>query len=216
MLRHPAAICGVLLLAIASAAPASALTAMEMVEQALRVTERVDDYTARLAVEIEAPNINIPRRYVTAYYKHPDKVYVKSEGIAVIPRDALLLGNLTLHLKEYATAGVVGQGEISGRAVHSIKLSPLDPAPGSGRVLLWIDDEHYLLLRSEIWRGGKRQLSVRFHYTNVSGYWMPQYIFADVAEGALGDRKGAARIKLQFMDYRINTGLSDSIFMEGN
>lgn len=216
MLRRCSAVCGVLALAFASAMPVGALTAMETVERALRVTERVDDYTARVAVEVEAPNIKIPRRYVTVYYKHPDKVHVKSEGIAVIPRDALLLGNLALHLKDYTTASVVGQGEISGRPVHSIKLAPLDPAPGSGRVLLWIDDEHSLLLRSEIWRGGKCQLSVRFHYTNVSGYWMPQYIFADVAEGALGDRKGAAHIQLQFMNYRINTGLSDSIFREGN
>ena len=188
---------------------------METVERALRQTEQVDDYTARLAVSIEAPNINIPRRFVKVYYKRPDKVHVESDGLAVIPKDALLLGNLALHLKEYATAGFVAEGEISDRPVHCIKLAPRDPAAAGGRVLLWIDDEHYLLLKSEIWRGGKRQLSVRFHHTKVSGYWMPRYIFTDVAEGALGDRKGGAHIELQFMDYRINTGLSDSIF-EGN
>jgi outer membrane lipoprotein-sorting protein len=192
------------------------MTAMEMVERALRVTERVDDYTARVAVAIEAPNINIARRYADVYYKSPDKVHVDSEGLTIIPRDALLLGNLSLHLKEYATASFVAEGEIAGREVHCIKLAPHDPMPASGRVLLWIDNEHYLLLKSEAWRGGERQLSVRFHYTNVDGYWMPRYIITNVAEGALPNRQGAAHINLQFMNYRINTGLSDRIFQEGN
>ena len=199
----------------ASAMPARALTAMEMVENALRVTERVDDYTATVAVAIEAPNVNIARRQARVYYKRPDKVHVDSEGLAIIPRDALLLGNLALHLKEYADASYVGDGEIAGRPVRCVKLAPHDLGPGSGRVLLWIDTEHYLLLRSEIWRSDRRQLSARFHYANVSGYWMPRHIITDVARGALRDRQGGAHIQLQFMNYRINTGLPDSLFEEG-
>lgn len=212
MLRRLAIVCGIVAVGLASAAPARAMTAMEMVERALRTTEQVQDYTATVAVAIEAPNINIPRRTVKVYYKRPDRVHVESDGLAVIPRDALLLGNLAMHIKEYATASYVAEGEISGRPVRCIKLAPREAGPGSGRVLLWIDSEHYLLLKSEIWRGGKAQLTVRFHHQEVSGHWMPRYIITDVAEGALGDRKGGAHIELQFMDYRVNTGLPDSIF----
>jgi len=216
MLKYLAAMCGAFVLVFASAIPVHALTAMEMVERALTATQRVEDYTATVAVAMEAPNINISRRHATVYYKQPDKVHVDSEGLTIIPRDALLMGNLALHLKDYATASFVAEGEISGRPVHCIKLAPRDLGPASGRVLLWIDNEHYLLLKSEVWRGSKRQLTVRFHYTQVDGYWMPRYIITDVAKGALRDRESEAHIELQFTNYRINTGLPDSIFEEGN
>ncbi len=215
MLRYLAAICGVFALMLASATPARALTAMQMVERALQNTQRVEDYTATVTVAVAAPNVNIARRHAKVYYKQPNKVHVDSEGLAIIPRDALLLGNLSLHLKDYATASFVAEGEISGRPVQCIKLAPREMGPGSGRVLLWIDNEYYLLLKSEVWRGDKRQLTVRFHHSQVSGYWMPRYIVTDVAKGALRDRESEAHIRLQFTDYRINTGLPDSIFEEG-
>jgi outer membrane lipoprotein-sorting protein len=209
-------VCGVVALGLASVMSADALTAMEMVERSLATTEVVDDYTATLEVSVEAPNVNIARRTVKVYYKRPDRVHIESDGLAIIPRDALLLGNLAKHIKDYTTASFVGDGEISGRAVRCVKLSPREPGPGSGRVLLWIDTEHYLLLKSEIWRGERRQLAARFHYTQVSGYWMPRYIITDVARGALTNRGGGAHIQLQFTNYRVNTGLPDSIFEGSN
>lgn len=215
MLKPLMTICAVAAFGLTAAVPAGALTAMEMVERALRTTEQVQDYTATVFVAIEAPNINIPRRTVKVYYRHPDQVHVESSGLAVIPRDALLLGNLAMHIKQYASAGYVGAGTLGGSPVQCIKLTPLEPGPGSGRVLLWIDSERYLLLKSEIWRGDKRQLSVRFHHQRVSGYWMPRQITTYVAKRALGDREGPARIELQFTDYAINTGLPDSVFEGG-
>jgi negative regulator of sigma E activity len=199
-----------------AAGPASAETAMDVVERALRTTQQVDDYTARVTVAIEAPNINIPRRIVKVYYKRPNQVHVDSDGLAVIPRDALLLGNLATYIRDYADASFVAEGEISGRTVDCIKLAPREPTSGSGRVLFWIDQEHPLLLKSEIWREGKRQLLIRFHYTQVDGYWMPRYIITDVEKGALPGTDGGAHLQLQFTDYRINTGLSDSIFEGGD
>lgn len=216
MLSRLTRACGILALALACAAPVSALTAMAMVEDALRATDRVEDYTATVKLAIEAPNINIPRRTAKVYFKRPDRVHVESDGLAVIPRDALLMGNLAMHVKHYAAATFVADGEISGRPVKCIKLSPLEQDEGTGRVLLWIDEEHSLLLKSEIWRDGKRQLSVRFHHSRVSGHWMPAHIITDVARGAMGDNRGGAHIQLQFTDYRINTGLSDSIFEDSD
>jgi len=194
--------------------PASALTPMEMVQRALNQTKQVQDYSATVYVSIEAPNVNMPRRSVKVYYKRPDKVHVESEGVAVIPRDALMMGNLAMHLNDYASASFVAEGVLGGRPVWCVKLAPRDPNAGDGRVLLWIDTGRYLLLKSEIWRGGKRQLSVRFHHQQVSGHWMPRAINTSVAKGALAGREGPASIDLEFTNYRVNTGLPDSLFEE--
>ncbi|NLO05856.1 MAG: outer membrane lipoprotein-sorting protein [candidate division WS1 bacterium] len=207
-------LCGALTLALAGAA--SAQSPMQMVERALRATEQVQDYTATVAVTVDAPNLQIPRRTAKVYYKRPDKVHVESQGLTVIPRDALLLGNLADHLQQHTSASLMGTGQLGGRPVHAIKLSPTDADAQGGRVLVWIDSERYLLLKSEIWRGSNKMLTARFEHARVAGaHWMPQRIVCDVAAGSLTGRDEGGRIELQFSNYRINTGLPDSIF-EGN
>lgn len=203
------------LVAMSAGAPVMALTAMEMVERALRATEEITDYIADVTVTVDSPDLHIPRRTARVWYKRPDKVHVESDGIIVMPRDALLMGNLARHIKEYAQADFNGAGILDGRPVQCIKLTPLDAGPGTGRVLLWIDSERYLLLKSEIWRGGAMMLSVRFAHTRVSGHWMPARIVAEMAAGAVTGRDRGGRIEMTFSNYRVNTGIPDSIFEEG-
>lgn len=187
--------------------------AMSMLQRALQATEQVQDYTATVAVTVDSPALQMPRRTARVYFKRPDKVHVESDGLMVIPRDALMLGNLSKHVEQYATAAFTGTGTLSGRPVRAIKLAPKDARPGTGRVLVWIDSERHLLLKSEIWRGGARMLTVQFEHTRVDGrYWMPRRIVTEVAEGALMRRGEGGRIELEFSNYRVNRGIPDSIF----
>ncbi len=214
MLTMRARVAAMVVAGLLAAAPAIALSAMEMVERALRATESVEDYTADVTVSVDAPNLQIPRRTVKVYYKRPDRVHVESRGIAVLPRDALLMGNLAAHLEEYASAGFNGSGTLDGRPATCIKLAPVDAGPGSGRVLVWIDSERYLLLKSEIWRGGLRVLAVVFEHTLVNGHWMPRRIVSELAPGALPGGDEGGRIELRFANYRVNAGVPDAIFEE--
>ncbi len=192
-----------------------AQSAMQTVKQALRATQAVRDYTATVTVTVDAPNLRIPRRTVKVYYKRPDRVHVESDGIAILPRDALLMGNLAEHIETYANASFNGTGTLGGRPVRCIKLAPLEEGPGSGRVLVWIDSDRHLLLKSEIWRGGKAMLTVRFKWMRVGSHWMPERITAQMASGAMTGRDEGGTIELSFSNYRINQGLSDDIFTEG-
>ena len=214
MLKRRLQMVGLMVLATVVARPAGAATAMEMLQRALAATQSVQDYTADVTVSVDAPNLQIPRRTVRVYYKRPDKVHVESSGITVLPRDALLLGNLGRHIAEYAQASFNGTGTLSGRPVHSIKLTPLDAGPGTGRVLVWIDSERYLLLKSEIWRGGTSMITVGFEYMQAGGHWMPARIVATVAPGAMTGRDEGGRIEMSFANYRVNAGIPDSVFAE--
>lgn len=215
MLKRGAGLVGVSLALALAALPARALTAMEMVQRALAQTQGVADYTANVTVTVNAPNLQIPQRTVKVYYKRPDKVHVESEGIAVLPRDALLMGNLASHLGEHTVASFNGSGTLGGRPVQCVKLAPRQAGPGTGRLLAWIDSERYLLLKSEVWRGGAKMLTVSFTHTRVAGrYWMPASIVTEVAAGAMSGNDEGGRMELRFSNYRINTGLPDSIFEE--
>jgi len=202
---------------VAAAGPACALTAMEMVQRALAQTRDVADYTANVTVTVQSPNLQIPQRTVKVYYKRPDKVHVESEGIAVLPRDALLMGNLADHLDESTTASFCGAGTLGGRPVQCVKLTPREAGPGTGRLLTWIDSERFLLLKSEVWRGGAKMLTVSFAHERIGGrYWMPASIVTEVAAGAMTGEDEGGRIELRFSNYRVNTGLPDSIFEESH
>lgn len=215
MLRREAGHLALAMLVTLAARPARALTAMEMVQRALAQTQRVEDYTADVTVTVESPSLQIPQRTVRVYYKRPDRVHVESDGIAVLPRDALLLGNLANQLSEETEASFNGAGVLGGRPVQCIKLAPRDAGPGTGRLLAWIDSERFLLLKSEIWRGGAKMLTARFDYVRVAGqYWMPQHIVTEIAAGAIPGEDEGGRMELRFANYRVNTGLPDSIFEE--
>ena len=214
MLNRRVHMLAVIGLAALAARPACAETAMEMLQRALAATQAVEDYTADVTVSVDSPNLQIPRRTVRVWYKRPDKVHVESSGITVLPRDALLLGNLGRHIAEYAQASFNGSGTLNGRPVQSIKLTPIDAGPGTGRVLMWIDSERYLLLKSEIWRGGAAMLTVNFTWAQVSGHWMPTRIVAELAAGAMTGRDEGGRIEMTFANYRVNAGIPDSVFEE--
>lgn len=202
---------------IAVASGAHAMTPMELVRAAMQVQGQVRDYTATVTVSIEAPNLQIPARTMKVYYKQPDKLHVQSQGLVIIPRDALLMGNLASHLEDNTQASLVGTGTLNGRPVTCVKLTPLDAGPGTGRMLLWIDTDRFLLVKTEVWDVAAKVMTITFTHTLAQErYWMPRSIVCDLSARMLDSAGETARATVTFANYRINTGLSDDIFEDEN
>lgn len=198
---------------VALASGAYAMTPMELVQKAMQVQGQVRDYTATVTVSIKAPNLQMPARTTKVYYKKPDKLHVQSQGLVIIPRDALLMGDLASHLEENTQASLVGTGTLDGRPVTCVKLTPLDAGPGTGRILVWIDIDRFLLVKTEIWDVATKAMTITFTHTLVQErYWMPDEIVCDLSAHMLNGDGETARATVSFADYRINTGLSDDIF----
>jgi len=202
---------------VAVASGAYAMTPMELVRGAMQVQGQVRDYTATVTVSIEAPNLQIPSRTIKVYYKQPDKLHVESQGLVIIPRDALLMGNLASHLEDNTLASLVGTGTLNGRPVTCVKLTPLDAGPGTGRILLWIDTDRFLLVKTEVWDVAAKVMTITFTHTLAQErYWMPRSIVCDLSARMLDSAGETARATVTFANYRINTGLSDDIFEDEN
>jgi outer membrane lipoprotein-sorting protein len=200
---------------VAPLARAAKLSAMQVVGKALETQEGVKDYVATVKVTVAAPNVQVPERTVTVYYKRPGKLHVESQGLAIIPRDALLLGNLRKHVQEDTTATLVGSGVLKGRPVHCIKLTPKESWGADERFLCWIDSERYVLAKSELWKGSSKALTITLTHAKADkGFLMPQRIVCDIPAWVLGDSSEPARVTIVYSNYRINTGLPDSIFAE--
>ena len=192
---------------VAVASGAHAMTPMELVRGAMQVQGQVRDYTATVTVSIEAPNLQIPSRTIKVYYKQPDKLHVESQGLVIIPRDALLMGNLASHLEDNTLASLVGTGTLNGRPVTCVKLTPLDAGPGTGRILLWIDTDRFLLVKTEVWDVAGKVMTITFTHTLAQErYWMPRSIVCDLSARMLDSAGETARATVTFANYRINTG----------
>ncbi len=191
------------------------MTPMELVQKAMQVQGQALDYTATVTVSIKAPNLQIPARTMKVYYKQPDKLHVESQGLVIVPRDALLMGNLASHLEDNTQASLVGAGTLDGRPVTCVKLTPLDAGPGTGRVLVWIDIDRFLLVKTEVWDVAAKMMTITFAHTLVqSRYWMPSAIVCDLSARMLDSDGETAHATVNFANYRVNTGLSDDIFEE--
>ncbi|MFO7946930.1 MAG: outer membrane lipoprotein-sorting protein [Armatimonadota bacterium] len=197
--------------AVAMQVTAHAVTGDEIVEKALQLQREIEDYTARVTVETDIPDVDIPARSVTVYYKRPDKVRVVSEKLVIVPRSALQLHSLGSKIIDDADCHLQGQKTVGGRLLYSVKVIPR-AKKNPNRAVIWIWGDTWTPQRLEAYRGPELKAKVRWTHQKVNNsYWLPETItFEAVGENLPGRKSGT--ITLRFSNFRINTGLSDDIF----
>jgi len=200
-----------LFLASGGIAGASALGPRQILNRMQQSYQAIDDYIADIQVITNIPGFAIPPRRFTVYVKQPDKVKIESDSLVVIPKDALLLGNIEGHLAKAGRVILNGVTRHQGRTIYCLKFFPND-SNRRDRVLLWIDGRRYTLSRTELWAGPNRLLTVYWEYTRVDDkYWMPTEVKCEISGGSLGDGRPGT-VTVSFSRYRINVGLSDELF----
>jgi len=200
-----------LLVAASGVEGVSTPTARQILSRVQQSYQAIDDYVADIQVVTDIPGFAIPPRSFTVYVKQPDKVKIESDSLVVIPKDALLLGNIEGHLAEAGRVILNGVTRRQGRTIYCLKFFPNDSGRRD-RVLLWIDAERYTLSRTELWTGPNRLLTVYWEHTHVNDrYWMPAQVRCEISGGILGGSRPGT-VTVSFSGYRINTGLSDELF----
>ena len=203
----------ILAVVLAAAAPATgaALTSREVLRKAQAAYQGVRDYTARVTLTTDIPGLELPVRNFTVYVKRPDLVKVESDHLVVVPKDVLLFGNLEGELARSGRVSLAGVGREGSQRIYCLKIRP-EQAAQRERALLWVEGEHWTLVRSEVWSGGNRLLTVYWKHLKVNGkFWLPGEVSCDVSGGALGGSK-PGHLTVTFSDYRVNSGLSDDLF----
>ena len=195
-----------------SALPARAeLSAWEVLNRALAVTEQVQDYTANCTFSAELPGQDTLTRQFGVYFKRPDQLRVDSDSVVLVPREALTFGDLRRHLNQDMDASLAGVGSLGEEAVYSIKLKPRDENRPD-RLLVWIRSGNWTPTRTEIWRGETQMVQLWWSFALIADqYWMPTGLTAHVPSGILSP-EGPVTVRLGWQDYQVNTGLSDDLF----
>lgn len=207
-----------LLLTVAPAG-AAPLTGEQVLRRALDLRAGVQDYTAEVRVTVDMPGITVPQRLATVYFKRPDKLHIESKGVVMIPRQALLMGNLGSEMVAESQVLLAGTQTQNGAPVYFLKIIPSGRRASSDRVLLWVRGDRYTVERLELHTGGQRQVAVSWEHRLVAGkYWLPRRLVARVPsrprgkEAASEPREGT--VTVEFRQIKVNTGLSDKLFPE--
>jgi hypothetical protein len=188
---------------------------------------KIIDYTVDLDVNIDLQGLIIPPVHATMYFKQPDKVKFKSEGFAMLPREAAAfsIGRIrSLNTVEDSVAREV----IAGETKLKVSMIPKADKTKLSRVFLYVDPNRWTTDQAVTQLPDGRVATAVFQYQRQDSLWLPSSLVlsfsalnSDTADSPMpkevspswtprAPRQG--QVLLHYSNYRINTGLGDDFF----
>jgi outer membrane lipoprotein-sorting protein len=202
----------------------------EILRRCERNFEGVEDYTVDLTAAIDMERIRIPAMKAVVYFKRPDKINIKSESFAMLPREGFALP-VTVLVKNYDARGK-GVEEIEGKRLYRIELTAKKGSARVQNLTVWVDPANYTVVQtvSTPYRG--RSVTMQTSYLlHESKFWLPERMKLTFAatipdsatvdefpmpgqaeSEAVGRPPRSGSMDVRYSGYRINTGLSDDLF----
>ena len=210
----------------------SNITALEIIEKIQQHFSKIKDYTVDLHAVINMEDVHIPPMDVKVYFKQPDKVFIKSDGFAMLPREGILQNPGKFNQENFYIE-LTGQEILDSVQTYKLELIPRNEETMARKIKLWIDSEKWTIkrLESTSWQGQKT--TINFIYEKIQDkYWLPIRTIADISlTGFVGfgqmmemqkkrdldsKKERTGKLVIHFSNYKINKGLSDSIFEQSD
>lgn len=199
----------------------------------------VQDYVADVSMKINISFMKMPTLKGKLFFKAPDKMKLeRNGGISILPKKSISLTLNNLVPTGHTTVIDAGMEMMKGEKVRVIKVVPEDDKTGIILTKIWVDESRLLALRTETTTRDNGTVKMELSYKNYSDYALPDQVifYVDVkdfkvpkgvtmdydsgAEKIIKDGNGKkakkGTIQINYLDYKINTGLNDKIFIEEN
>jgi hypothetical protein len=210
-----------------------AQTAEEVITKVKAKLDKVNDYEAKGKMKTNVIFIKAPIATVKVFYKKPNKLRINNEsGISFIPRGSvnINLNNIFLNTNGF---DIIDAGKETGTSLHIIKLLPKDENAEVVLSTLYIDETQSLIKKAKTTtkENGTYELEMTYgKYAeygladkvifsfNTKDYKLPKGITFDYDDGSkkdqatdkLKNKKG--KVEIDYSNYVINKGVSDSVF----
>lgn len=195
----------------------------------------VKDYTVNANISADIPMIKIMPSNVKIYFKQKDKFKIESKGIVIVPKQGFTELNNFISNKSKYTA-VFGESLVI-RNVQT-KLINIIPNESTGDIVLakiWVDVAKSLIMKSQITTLSNGTVNVDYTYgdqiakglpsvmkfeIDVKKFKIPKSVASDINNTANDKKKAADKkrtkgtITITLSGYKINTGLSDAVFVK--
>lgn len=195
---------------------------------------RVTDYSADIQIKLNVSFIKIPVKSATIYFKKPNKVKMKTEGFAMLPKQSASFNAADFLNKDFSSFYVKSE-KINGVQNDVVKVVPMS---SDGEIILatmWIDRKKQLVNKIDATTKSNGNFLLEFRYPKTPNpYEMPDLLkfTLDITKTTLpvsitGDfdsdqrikksdeaKKQKATLSISYSNYKINTGIPDSFFIE--
>lgn len=207
-------------------------TADDLINSVIINFNRVKDYTVDVEIKVDVDFLKVPDAKAKIYFKQPDKIKLKSEGFALLPKEGLDFSPAALVKKDYTT--IYEQDvKLNGKSTSVVKIIPVGETSNIILSTLWIDPIDNIIRKIESTTKTNGTFSIEFYYDesleyplpekmvfsfNVDKLNLPKTLSADGLPQSKkrkipdGPTKGYVIVK--YSNYEINKGIPDSFFSD--
>ncbi len=195
--------------------------------------EKVQDYEVDVKIKIDVDFLKVPENNAKILFKQPDKIRIKSEGFALLPKKGMNFSPLSLLSKSY-TSFYERDENLNGNNTAVIKVIPLGESPDIVLSTIWVDRNLYVIRKIESTTKLEGTFNIDLKYDNstvgsnplpsamtftfdISKMTIPKGLSGEITserELKKKNRMTKGTVNLYYSNYKVNKGISDSEFKE--
>jgi len=195
---------------------------------------KVQDYVAEVRMKIDVSFMRVPLLTGTLYFKAPGKLKLeRNGGISVMPQKSISLSIDKMMPSGNVTVLDAGTEELGNIHTRILKVIP-DGETDIVLAKIWVDESRLLALQTETTTRDQGTIRTELSYgkyadlalpdrivfiMDLKEYKLPKGVTMDYDDGAPASLpsafKGVAkkgRIEIRYLNYKVNVGLSNTLF----
>ncbi len=202
----------------------------ELINSVISNFNRVQDYEVDIEIKVDVDFLKVPDSKAKIFFKQPDKIKLKSEGFAMLPKEGLDFSPSALAKKNY-TAIYEQDVILNGKKVSVVKVIPVGEQSNVILSTLWIDTAEKVIRKVESTTKTNGTFTIELSYNDSFNYPLPEKMIfsfnidklnlpkALSSDGnppsrkkRLPDAPTKGKVIVKYSDYKVNRGILDSVF----
>lgn len=180
----------------------------------------IRDLSAQMAFQIYIKKLGFPfSLHADYYFKSPDKVKIALRGIPGliaedVPKTITAATTLSGFRKDYLAlyhSKLQGIRTLDARSCYQLELTPIATDGNVAKTILWVNRENFTIPRMITQYKDGSWVQVNRTYASVQGHLLVRHIEASMN---FVQNNLEADVKADYSAYKLNQGLSDSLFEE--
>lgn len=196
---------------------------LKYLENAVGKFSGIKDYTVDVRVHLDIQEVKAPDMEAKVYYKEPDKVKIDSKGLFFLPKEVGVFNPRKFDPKDFEI-NVLDTLTYEGNPAVRVSLTSKKEEAKDHKIILTIDKKDWLIKEIAAAPSPGRQATAKISYGTYDGFQLPAEIDVNLDVGKtnlpsggfgnerrrMGGVKG--KVEVYYSNYKINSGLSDSLF----